>query len=160
MIEKRVLLVGGSWSAEDIALQCWRAGATCAHISHRRPGGFGYSDWPEQIVEKKIIKEIQNETVIFEDGSEGNYDVIIKCTGYLHDFPFLPDYLNPKISGNVLIPENLYKQTIMMSNPSLFFIGMQNNVYTFPMYHLQACLIRDVISGKKKKQNLLCCLFE
>ena len=47
-----------------------------------------------------------------------------------------------------------------MSNPSLFFIGMQNNVYTFPMYHLQACLIRDVISGKKKKQNLLCCLFE
>ena len=33
---KRVLIIGGSFSAEDIALQCWKFGSAACHITHRR----------------------------------------------------------------------------------------------------------------------------
>ena len=38
---KKVLCIGGSYSAEDICLNCWKNGAEYAHVSTRRPGGFG-----------------------------------------------------------------------------------------------------------------------
>ena len=38
---------------------------------------------------RPILTDINGSTVTFKDGSTEEYDVIIKCTGYLHDFPFM-----------------------------------------------------------------------
>ena len=78
---KRVLLVGGSYSAEDIALQCWKFGAEYSHITHKNPNRMGYK-WPEGVVETEtFLKDFDGNKVIFEDGSSEEYDYIIKCTG-------------------------------------------------------------------------------
>ena len=45
--------------------------------------------WPETVIERPILTDINGSTVTFKDGSTEEYDVIIKCTGYLHDFPFM-----------------------------------------------------------------------
>ena len=102
---QRVLCIGGSYSAEDIALQvyfkpskvkkqnliqCWKFGAEYAHITHRSPTQLAYPDWPKEVLERPILTNIEGNTVTFKDGTTGEYDVIIKCTGYLHSFPFLP----------------------------------------------------------------------
>ena len=84
----RVLCIGGSYSAEDIALQCWKYGSKYAHITHRRATPMGFK-WPETVIERPILTDINGSTVTFKDGSTEEYDVIIKCTGYLHDFPFM-----------------------------------------------------------------------
>ena len=86
---KRVLCIGGSYSAEDIALQCWKFGAVQADITHRRDTRLAYPDWPAICVEKPILTNINGNKVTFKDGKQADYDVIIKCTGYRHYFPFL-----------------------------------------------------------------------
>ena len=81
---KRVLLVGGSYSAEDIALQCWKFGAEYAHITHKNQNRMGFK-WPEGIVEKDtFLKDFDGNKVMFEDESSEEYDYIIKCTGINH----------------------------------------------------------------------------
>merc|ERR1712130_63172 len=146
---KRVLCVGGSYSAEDICLQCWKNGAKYAHVSSRKPTGFGYPDWPDTVKDKVILKKICGSKVTFDDGTEEEYDVIIKCTGYIHKFDFLPERYS-QMGGNALVPLGLYKQCIAMDNSKLWFIGMQNLVYSAPMFQLQAYLLRDTLTGKFK----------
>ena len=46
-------------------------------------------NWPEGVIERPILTKIDGSTVTFKDGSTEDYDVIIKCTGYLHYFPFM-----------------------------------------------------------------------
>lgn len=79
--DKRVLLVGGSYSAEDIALQCWKFGAKYSHITHKNPNRMGFQ-WPNGVVETEtFLKDFDGNKVIFEDGSSEEYDYVIKCTG-------------------------------------------------------------------------------
>ena len=81
--DKRVLLVGGSYSAEDIALQCWKFGAKYSHITHKNPNRMGFQ-WPKGVVETEtFLKDFDGNKVIFEDGSSEEYDYVIKCTGKL-----------------------------------------------------------------------------
>ena len=56
-----VLLVGGSYSAEDIASQCYKYGAKTVTIS-RRSGSYDY-DWPEGINEKPGLERIEGDVV-------------------------------------------------------------------------------------------------
>ena len=70
--------------------KCWKFGAEYAHITHRSPTQLAYPDWPKEVLERPILTNIDGNTVTFKDGTTGEYDVIIKCTGYLHTFPFLP----------------------------------------------------------------------
>ena len=63
---KRVLCIGGSYSAEDICLSCKKNGATYSHVSTRGPAGFGYVDWPEDVMERPVLTSISGSTVSFE----------------------------------------------------------------------------------------------
>jgi len=144
---KKVLCIGGSYSAEDICLSCWKNGAEYAHVSTRKPAGFGYVDWPKNVEEHTSISEITENGVKFSDGKENDYDVIIKCTGYVHKFDFLPEEYS-ELGGNIFVPNGLYKQCVSMKNEKLWFIGMQNLVYSTSMFQLQGYLLRDTITGK------------
>ena len=144
--EQDLLVVGASYSAEDIALQCWKYGAKSVTISYRtEPMGF---DWPDNIDERPLLTHVQADGVVhFQDGSAKRFDVIIFCTGYKHHFPFLPDDLRLKTS-NRLWPMGLYKGVVWERNPKLFYLGMQDQYYTFNMFDVQAWFARDVILGR------------
>ena len=49
---------------------------------------------------------------------------------------------------NRLSPDGLYKQCVLINNPRTFYLGMQNQFFTFSMFQLQGWFVRDVISGK------------
>lgn len=140
-----VLLVGGSYSAEDIASQCYKYGANFVTIS-RRSGSYDYN-WPEGISEKTGIDHIEGKVVHFTDGSSQSFDAIIMCTGYIFHFPFLPDELRLE-TDNCLYPDNLYKGIFFQNNPKLIYLGMQDQWFTFNMFDAQAWYARDVIMGK------------
>ena len=84
---KTLLLVGASYSAEDIALQCIKYGAKRVNCTWRsKPMGF---NWPESIEERPLVQKFEGNTAFFKDGSKHDVDVVMMCTGYLHSYPFL-----------------------------------------------------------------------
>lgn len=140
-----VLVVGGSYSAEDIALQCHKYGAKSVTISYRSKAmGF---DWPKGVREVPLIDRIDGKTVHFSNGESKAVDAIILCTGYRHHFPFLAEGLRLQ-TRNRLYPPHLYKGVVWRDNPRLFYLGMQDQYYTFNMFDAQAWYARDVVLGR------------
>ena len=145
--DKDLLLIGSSYSAEDIGTQCHKYGAKSVTFSYRsKPMGF---DWPKSFAEVPLLTEVIDKTAYFKDGTRKEIDAIILCTGYQHHFPFLPDEL-ALTTHNRLYPEGLYKGIVSLANPKLIFLGMQDQYYTFNMFDAQAWYARDLMLGRIK----------
>ena len=143
--DKDILIIGTSYSAEDIGSQCWKYGCKSVTVSHRTgPMGF---HWPDNWKEVPLLTRVDKNTAHFKDGTTAEVDAIILCTGYLHHFPFLPDDLK-LVTENRLWPLGLYKGVVWENNPKLFYIGMQDQFYTFNMFDAQAWFARDVMMGR------------
>ena len=142
---KDILLVGTSYSAEDIGSQCWKYGCKSVTVSHRT-AAMGF-DWPANWQEVPLLERVDEGTAYFKDGTSKKVDAIILCTGYQHHFPFLPDDLRLK-TRNRLATADLYKGVTWVHNPKLFFLGMQDQWFTFNMFDAQAWWVRDVILGR------------
>ena len=144
---KDVIVLGSSYSAEDVALQCNKYGAKSVTIGYRHnPMGF---KWPKGMKEVHYLDRLEGKKAIFKDGTEQNADVVILCTGYLHHFPFLDESLKLK-THNRLYPPKLYKGVVWQDNHKLLYLGMQDQFHTFNMFDCQGWYARDVIMGKIK----------
>lgn len=142
---KDVLILGASYSAEDIGSQCWKYGCKSVTTSYRSaPMGF---DWPDNWDEVPALVKIDGNTAHFIDGTQREVDAIILCTGYKHYFSFLPDDLRLK-TANRLAAADLYKGVVYVKNPKMFYLGMQDQWFTFNMFDAQAWWVRDAIMGK------------
>ena len=140
-----ILILGTSYSAEDIGSQCWKYGCKSVTVAHRTaPMGF---DWPENWKEVPALERVNGKTAYFIDGSRTTVHAIILCTGYKHHFAFLPDDLRLK-TANRLATADLYKGVVWNHNPKMFYLGMQDQWFTFNMFDAQAWWVRDCIMGK------------
>jgi len=130
---KRLLLIGSSYSAEDIALQCLKYGAKGIICTWRsKPMGF---KWPKEVEEKPLVQRFEGKIAHFKDGSSAEVDVVMMCTGYLHSYPYLREELRLK-SKNVLYPPGLYKGIVWQKggNNKLLYCGVQDQYYTYTMF--------------------------
>ena len=143
--DKDVLIIGTSYSAEDIGSQCWKYGCKSVTVSHRT-AAMGY-DWPDNWKEVPLLQKVVGNTCTFKDGSTADVDAIILCTGYLHYFPFMAAELRLR-TANRLAAADLYKGVVWVNNPKLFYLGMQDQWYTFNMFDAQAWYVRDIIMGR------------
>jgi len=143
--DKDILIIGTSYSAEDIGSQCWKYGCKSVTVSHRT-APMGYK-WPDNWKEVPLLQKVDKNTATFKDGSTAQVDAIILCTGYLHHFPFMAEGLKLR-TANRLAAANLYKGVVWCDNPKLFYLGMQDQWYTFNMFDAQAWWVRDVILGR------------
>ena len=147
---KDVVVLGSSYSAEDIALQCYKYGAKSVTIGYRNnPMGF---KWPEGMKEVHYLDKLDGNKATFKDGHSQNIDALILCSGYLHHFPYLEDNLKLK-THNRLYPPKLYKGVIWQDNHNLAYLGMQDQFHTFNMFDCQAWYVRDVIMKKIQVPN-------
>lgn len=104
-------------------------------------------NFPDNWEQKPLLTHVENKTAYFKDGTSKEVDAIILCTGYLHYLPFLPDDLRLK-TDNRLWPLGLYKGVVWEKNPKLFYLGMQDQFFTFNMFDAQAWYVRDLIMGR------------
>jgi len=140
-----VLIIGTSYSAEDIGSQCYKYGAKSVTISHRTaPTGF---HWPDTFAEVPLLTRVDNDTAYFKDGSSKTVDAVILCTGYLLHFPFMANELRLKTTNRMLVP-GLYHGVVFENNPKVMYLGMQDQYYTFNMFDAQGWYARDVILGR------------
>ncbi len=146
-----VMIVGASYSAEDIGSQCWKYGAKSVTACYRtNPMGF---HWPDNWETKPLLTRVDGKTCHFKDGSSKDIDAIILCTGYLHHFPFMQDDLR-LITTNRMWTPGLYNGVAFEANPKVMYLGMQDQFYTFNMFDAQAWWARDVIMGKIELPSL------
>ena len=65
---RRLLLVGSSYSAEDIAMQTLKYGAAHVTITYRNePMGF---KWPKGIEERPLVQRFDATSAYFKDGTK------------------------------------------------------------------------------------------
>ncbi|WP_235735707.1 NAD(P)-binding domain-containing protein [Nocardioides alcanivorans] len=141
---KDVLLIGASYSAEDIGVQAHKMGARSVTFSYRTaPMGF---DWPEGLEEQPMVARFDGSVAHFVNGESRRFDAVILCTGYLHHYPFLPSDLALD-SPNCLYPAGLYRGVVSEQNDRLFYLGAQDQWFTFNMFDAQAWFVRDVVLG-------------
>ncbi len=143
--DKNILILGTSYSAEDIGSQCWKYGCKSITVAHRT-APMGY-DWPDNWKEVPALVKVEGNTATFKDGTTADVDAVILCTGYQHHFPFMPEELR-LVCPNVLATPMLYKGVAFIDNPKVFYLGMQDQWYTFNMFDAQAWWARDVIMGR------------
>ena len=86
---KDLLIVGSSYSAEDIGSQCYKYGAKSVTISYRTAAD-GLRLAGELRGACRCCSRSTDKTAHFIDGTHQGVDAIILCTGYQHHFPFLP----------------------------------------------------------------------
>jgi len=142
---KNVVVLGSSYSAEDVALQCYKYGAESVTIGYRN-NTMGFK-WPSGMKEVYYLDKLEGKKAIFKDGHTQDADTIILCTGYLHHFPFLEESLKLR-THNRLYPPKLYKGVAWQDNLNLFYLGMQDQFHTFNMFDAQAWYVRDLIMNK------------
>jgi len=148
---KRILVVGASYSAEDIAMQVVKYGASQVICSYRtKPMGF---NWPKTITERPILTHVDGKVVHFKDGTTAEVDVIMFCTGYLHYYPFIEDKLRLR-SRNLLYPPCLYKGMIFTpeghngGSNKMLYLGSQDQYYTYTMFDVEALWAVKYVLGE------------
>ncbi|KAF5207773.1 Flavin-containing monooxygenase fmo gs-ox-like [Thalictrum thalictroides] len=150
--KKVVVLIGSSHSAYDISREIARR-AIEVHVASRsdtsktptRQHGFN-NLWLHSMI-MQVTSAHQDGSVVFEDGSLVHADVILHCTGYMYDFPFLETSKSVTVDDNRVGP--LYKHIFPHQlAPSLSFIGLPWKVGPFPLYELQSKWMARILSGQ------------
>lgn len=100
-----------------------------------------------KITFKPNIQSLENDNVVFEDGSEEMIDVIIYATGYKVSFPFFDSaFISAK--DNQL---GLYHFVVHPDHEHLYFIGLiQPLGAVMPLAELQAKWVAKLITGQVK----------
>ncbi|XP_060582515.1 trimethylamine monooxygenase-like [Ruditapes philippinarum] len=145
--DQRLLVVGSSYSAEDLALQCMKYGAKSAICTWRtKPMGF---KWPKGIEERPLVQKFDGNIAHFKDGSSAEIDAVLLCTGYKYSFPFMEDNLRLR-STLTMFPDNTYKGLLyfMGEDSRLFYMGLQDQYYSYTMFDVEALWICKYILGK------------
>ena len=85
--------------------------------------------------------------MLFEDGTEETFDVLIYCTGYKMTFPFFDkDFLDPKDND-----VQLYHKVVHPEHENLFFLGLiQPLGAIMPLSEIQAKWVVRILTGKSK----------
>ncbi len=96
---------------------------------------------------KQGIKRIDGQTIYFEDGTSGEFDVLLAATGYLIDLPFISREIVP-LEDNRL---ELFKRMVPPNWPGLYLMGFFNTDTALNMvYEHQARWVRDIELGQAK----------
>ena len=97
----------------------------------------------KKVIPKGAIEYVEGKKVVFKDGSSADVDVIIQCTGYNVEFPFLP-------ATQQLKPTQLYKFVFNPDDTSLSFVGFVRPIVgSIPgIAEMNARWVCRIISGR------------
>jgi hypothetical protein len=148
MGSQRVVVVGASVSAADIAVDIVNTAKTpvhCVTIGHTTNVFFGDTafDHPK-IKQHPSIAKVTDRTVHFIDGTSiPDVDHIIFGTGYSWTLPFLPSVpvRNNRVPG-------LYQHIVWQDDPTLLFVGAVGAGLTFKIFEWQAVYAARILAGR------------
>ncbi|MFI7587201.1 flavin-containing monooxygenase [Spongisporangium articulatum] len=98
------------------------------------------------ITPKPTIQRLDEDAVVFADGSRVEADLVIYCTGYRISFPFFdPDFLDVREDNRI----RLYRRLFHPDVPGLYFVGLVQPLgAVMPITERQAQLVADHLQGR------------
>ncbi|XP_072317869.1 uncharacterized protein [Eucyclogobius newberryi] len=139
-----VVVLGARASGIDISMEL----STVAHkvfLSHRAPPlSFPL---PSNVSETDSIQRVQDDgTVLFQGGTVVRADVLLLCTGYHFSFSFVSgSVLDVRLESDFVGP--LYRLLLPPTSPSIYFIGLCQQICPFPHFHCQVQYCLAVLEG-------------
>lgn len=148
---KKVVVIGNGASGLDVAIQILSvtASVTVCH-RHEAPSDVLF-DGENMVLKPELVKvDAKTQTVYYKDGSTGQADVILFCTGYTYEFPFFKEFSDSQ-KYPLLHPRrqrlcNLYKRTIYLADPTLAVVGMDKQIVPMPVAETQGAVIARVFA--------------
>lgn len=115
-------------------------------MSHNKPPLL--TALPNNVAQVTGIRQLGVKSVTFQDGREEDIDIVLFCTGYHYDFPFLTPECEIHIEDERITP--LYKHLIHTNYPSLSIIGIGKVIVPFPQFHVQVKFVLSILEGTLK----------
>ncbi|GIF76528.1 flavin-containing monooxygenase [Asanoa siamensis] len=95
-----------------------------------------------EIAVRGALRRADGSTVEFADGTSEEVDLVVWCTGYRAEIPFL----DQPVPGD-RVP--LYRHVFHLDEPGLFFVGlMQSTGSALPVVEAQARLVAAYVAGR------------
>lgn len=109
-------------------------------VSQELLNRLGHGD----ITVRPNIDRFEGSKIFFTDGSSGEYDVVVYCTGYKVSFPFLSEKVVRAEDNHI----DLYRRVVDPEHPGLYFIGLiQPLGAIMPLAEAQAGWVADLVTG-------------
>ncbi|KAH7378865.1 thiol-specific monooxygenase [Cadophora sp. MPI-SDFR-AT-0126] len=147
--DKKILIVGTSESAIDVALQSLPHAKQPVYVSQQSP----HPRYPTVFLRDGIkvvstIESVSGSSITLSDGEKlDDIDVIVFATGYFYTYPFLTEKIRPKSDG-YRVP-GLYQHVFDMHNPqSIAFVGVVNASLCWETWEKAAFLVALFWTGK------------
>uniref|UniRef100_A0A2C9WAI9 Flavin-containing monooxygenase n=1 Tax=Manihot esculenta TaxID=3983 RepID=A0A2C9WAI9_MANES len=148
-LDQVVILIGNATSAIDISREIAHF-AKEVHVASRSVADETYQEQPgyDNMWLHSMIESVRDDgSVVFRNGRVVLADIILHCTGYKYNFPFLES------NGIVTVDDNrvgpLYKHVFPpVLAPFISFVGLPWKVVPFRMFELQSKWIASVLSGR------------
>jgi Flavin-binding monooxygenase-like len=142
---QKVLIIGGGPSYFDIAKRISPQVKGDILVSTIKPLSLLNSKNQQNL---STVKQFLSEKgdVSFTDGTiEHGIEMIILCTGYQYEYPFLPML---QLSGNGLRLCELWKQMFWIPDPTLTFVGLPKMSAIFTVVEAQSAYIARALAGR------------
>ncbi|XP_058808127.1 uncharacterized protein LOC131674925 [Phymastichus coffea] len=141
-----VVILGASLSGIDLSIEIAKY-AKKIYLSHNKPKIT--SPLPENVIQVTGVVGANGDKLILKDESNITAEVLIFCTGYEFDYPFLD-----KNSSGIEVVNNhvkpLYKQLINIKHPSMAIVGLPILALHFPIFYIQSQYFLALLQGKVK----------
>jgi len=150
--DKTVVVMGYGPSAMDIV--CELGNVCCKVYFCKRettsPFFTDATNYPANVVHSTNVKEITaNGDIKFECGTQISADVLLLCTGYAYDYPYLTSDCQIILKEDCHVVTPLYKHIFNIKFPSLSFVGLTYHVTPAPTFHQQCAYIASILSGQQ-----------
>ena len=139
--DKRVCLLGASFSGFDLVREISQMSSKTYYVARTHSTEDEASGPKENIWNiGGTISSISGNDINIEGDDENikleGIDIIVFCTGYKYDFPFLKSLSDLQYQENMVYP--LYKHMFYVPDPSLIFIGIPQKIVPFTIFEMQA----------------------
>ncbi|HET8560360.1 MAG TPA: NAD(P)-binding domain-containing protein [Marmoricola sp.] len=109
-------------------------------VSQELLNQLGHGD----ITVRPNIDRFEGSKVFFTDGTAGEYDVVVYCTGYKVSFPFLDESVVSSADNHI----DLYRRVVDPEHPGLYFLGLIQPIGAImPLAEAQAEWVADLVTG-------------
>ncbi|CAH1395221.1 unnamed protein product [Nezara viridula] len=142
---KRVLIVGLGPSGLDITYQLAKT-AKQVILSHNKTKTPDM-EFPQDVILKPKVASLFDKTVTFADGTTEEVDVVIYCTGYTYNFPFLTEDCGIIVDQYV---GPLYKHLINIERPTMCIVGLPKYCPHQYMVDYQVRAYLNILLGESK----------
>ncbi|ODN04095.1 Flavin-containing monooxygenase FMO GS-OX1 [Orchesella cincta] len=132
---KKIVCLGLGPSCADLCLKLAPV-AKQVVACHRFPGGFCLGNLPSKVRETVSVTRLNERSVTTENGEEISCDVLILCTGYQPQFPFLSDDMENFENDSVI--NHLHKKMMIPKHPTFCFVNAHGLATEFLVLQIQA----------------------